>query len=34
MHTVLVENQEEKRPSGGHRRMWKNNIKMCLKETG
>jgi hypothetical protein len=27
-----VENPEEKRPLGRHRRTWENNIKMYLRE--
>jgi hypothetical protein len=33
-HQIFVENPEEKRPLGRHRRKWEDNIKMYLRELG
>jgi hypothetical protein len=33
-YKVLVENHEENRPLGIHRRRWEDNIKIGLKEVG
>jgi hypothetical protein len=33
-YTILVRKPEEKRPLGGPRRRWVNNIKMYLTEIG
>jgi hypothetical protein len=32
IYRILVGKPEEKRPLGRHRRKWKDNIKMDLKE--
>ena len=34
LHKVLVGKPEGKRPLGGPRRRWENNIKMDLEEVG
>jgi len=34
MYRVLVGKPEEKRPLGGPRRRWENNIRMDLREVG
>ena len=34
VHRVLVGKPEGKRPLGGIRRRWEDNIKMCLREVG
>jgi hypothetical protein len=34
VHRVLVGKPEVKRPLGGHRRRWEDNIKMDLQEVG
>jgi hypothetical protein len=34
VHSVLVGKPEGKRPLGGPRRRWENNIKMDFKEVG
>ena len=34
LHRVLVGKPEIKRPLGGHRRRWEDNIKMYLQKVG
>jgi len=34
VYRILVGKPEGKRPLGRHRRRWKNNVKMDLKEVG
>jgi hypothetical protein len=33
-YKILVGKPEGKRPSGRHRRIWEDNIRMNVKETG